>query len=130
LDIGLSLDKHMFGGEAAGNFPGKVNRDRLVALKIAAQFPFEQRGSANYARAAKVSFGSEMNVATGANGSTETGRDFVIAEIDVRAAPGAIGRCGCVTDFVFPFALETCHDATLRPAPKSLESSRCNYRFR
>src|SRR5712691_4215171 len=63
-----------------------------------------------------------MKVATGANGSAEASRDFVIAEIDVCAAPGTIGRCGCVTDFVFSFTFETRHHATSRAAPKSLES--------
>src|ERR1700730_1518574 len=63
-----------------------------------------------------------MNIATSPNGPTEAGRDFVITEIDVCATPGAVCRCGGVTDFVFPLTFETRHGATSRPAPKSLES--------
>ena len=52
LNIGFSLNDHMFGGEAAGNFSGKVNRNRFVALKVPPQFPFDQGRLANHARAA------------------------------------------------------------------------------
>jgi hypothetical protein len=62
-----------------------------------------------------------MDVATSANRTTEAGRDFVIAEIDVRAATGAIGRRRLIADFVFALTFETSDDAIALPAPNRFE---------
>ena len=58
-----------------------------------------------------------MDVAAGANCSTEAGGDLVITKIDVRAAAGAIGRRRLIADFVFTFAFETGNDAITLAAP-------------
>ena len=64
-----------------------------------------------------------MDVAASPNRPAEAGGDFVIAEIDVRAAAGTIGRRRLITDFVFAFAFETRNEAIALPAPHRLEPS-------
>ena len=58
-----------------------------------------------------------MDVAASANRSTEAGGDFVIAQIDVCAATGTIGRRRLIADFMFALALETGNDAIALAAP-------------
>ena len=64
-----------------------------------------------------------MNVAASANRPAEAGGDFVVAEIDVRAATGAIGRRRLIADFVFALTLETRDEAIALPAPDRLKLS-------
>ena len=64
-----------------------------------------------------------MDVAASPNRPAEAGGDFVIAEIDVRAAAGTIGRRRLITDFVFAFAFETRNEAIALPAPHRLKLS-------
>jgi hypothetical protein len=71
----------------------------------------------NHARAAEIAFVGQVEVAARADGATKTGGNFVIAEIDVRAATGTISRCRRVADFVFAFALETGNNAIALTAP-------------
>ena len=58
-----------------------------------------------------------MHIAASANGAAKAGRDFVIAQIDVRAATRAIGRCRGVADFVFAFTFEAGDNAIALAAP-------------
>ena len=71
-----------------------------------------------------------MQVAAGANRPAKTGGDFVIAQIDVGAASGAVGRCRLIADFMFTLALETRNDAVPLPAPNELLVKRQFFRRR
>jgi len=62
-----------------------------------------------------------MDVAASPNRPAEAGGDFVIAEIDVRAAARTISRGRLIADFVFAFAFETRNEAIALPAPHRLE---------
>ena len=90
-------------------------------MQIAAQPAFNQSGLALHATAGKITFAGKMYIAAGANASTEPAGDFVIAQINVRAA----GRtdCGCrrARNLLFAFTVETLDDRTCLPLPKILE---------
>ena len=77
----------------------------------------------DHARAAEIAFVGQVEVAASADGATKTGGNFVIAEIDVRAATGTIGRCRRVAHFMFAFALETGNDAIALTAPDPFKFS-------
>ena len=62
-----------------------------------------------------------MYIAAGANASTEPAGDFVIAQINVRAAGRADCRRRCARNLLFPFAFETLDNTTGLPLPKVLE---------
>ena len=55
-------------------------------MQIAAQSTFDQSGSANHAATGQIAFAGQVYVASGANASTKPAGDFVIPQIDVRAA--------------------------------------------
>jgi hypothetical protein len=90
-------------------------------MQIAAQPPFNQSGLAFHATAGKITFAGKMHIAAGANASTESTGDFVIAQINVGAAGGA--DCGCrrARNLLFAFTFETFDDRTGLPLPKILE---------
>ena len=121
LNVRFALDDDVRRAEASRNFSGKVNGHGFFALQVAAQFSFDQRGLANNACAAQITLAGEMNVAARPNRPTKTRRDFVIAKIDVRAAPRTICRCRRFTDFVFPLALETGDNAVSLTVPNTLK---------
>ena len=121
LNVGFPLNNDVLSADAAGNFSDQVNRHRILALKIAAEFPFNDRRVTNHAGAAEIALGGQMHVAASANRATEAGCDFVIAEIDVRAATGTIGRARGIADFVFTLAFETKDDAIALPTPNGFE---------
>ena len=123
LDVGFSFDRHVLSANAAGNFSDQVNRHRILALQIAAEFPFNDRRITNHARTAEIALAREMDVAASPNRSAKAGSDFVIAEIDVRAAAGTIGRGRLIANFVFAFAFETGNEAIALPAPDALQLS-------
>ena len=76
-------------------------------MQIAAQFSFNQRGATNHGVAAEVAFRCQVHFAVRANGAAETGRDFVILQIDVCTASGTNSRARRGADFLFRFAFET-----------------------
>ena len=82
----LAFDADVVGGQAARDFADEIDRGDLFALQIAAKLAFDQGRFADHAGAAEIAFRSEMKFATSPNGSTKTGGNFVIAQIDVRAA--------------------------------------------
>ena len=90
-------------------------------MQIAAQPAFNQSGLALHATAGKITFAGKMYIAAGANASTEPTRDFVIAQVNVRAA----GRtdCGCrrARNLLFAFTIETLDDRIGLALPKILE---------
>jgi hypothetical protein len=64
-----------------------------------------------------------MKLAARADRSTEAGCNLVVAQIDVRAAPGTICRCCCVADLVFALAFKTGDYAVASAVPKAVEFS-------
>ena len=64
-----------------------------------------------------------MDVAAGANGAAKAGGNFIIAQIDVRATAGTVGRGRLIADFMFAFAFETRDYAIALPAPHRFKSS-------
>ena len=62
-----------------------------------------------------------MDVPTGSNRSTETAGDFVVAQINVRAARRADCRSSRAADLLFPLAVETLDNRAVLPFPKILE---------
>jgi len=57
----------------------------------------------------------------GADGATKARRDFVIFEIDVRAARRANRRARSRTNFLLRLAIETLDHRTALPAPESFK---------
>ena len=55
-------------------------------MQIAAQFSFDQTRCGKSRIAAQVAFRGQVHFAVRANGAAKTGRDFVILQIDMRAA--------------------------------------------
>ena len=47
-----------------------------------------------------------MDITAGADRATEAGDDFIIAQIDMRAAAGTVSRCRSVADLVFALAFK------------------------
>ena len=92
-------------------------------MQIAAQPPFNQSGLALHATAGKITFAGKMYVAASANASTESTDDFVIAQINMRAARGTDCRSGAATDLLFPFTFETLDDGAVLFFPKLLKSA-------
>ena len=90
-------------------------------MQIAAQPAFNQSGLALHATTGKITFAEKMHVTSGANASTEPAGDFVIAQVNMRAA----GRTDCrrrgARNLLFAFTLETLDDRTGLPLPKILE---------
>ena len=90
-------------------------------MQIAAQPAFNQSGLALHATASKITFAGKMYIAASANASTESAGDFVIAQVNVRAAGGADrGRRGA-RNLLFAFTIETLDHRTALPLPKILE---------
>jgi len=71
-----------------------------------------------------------MKIAAGANASAEAGRDFVITQIDVRAATWTVCRGSGVTDLVFSLALKTRDNPDPLPVPKAFDSAKTSWRGR
>ena len=92
-------------------------------MHIAAHFSFDQSGAAANARARKIALRCEMNFAVRANGAAETRGDFVIAQINVRAALRADRRGGGRTDLLFRFAIETLDDGAVVLVPETFHLS-------
>jgi hypothetical protein len=90
-------------------------------MQIAAEPAFNQSGLALHATAGKIAFAGKMHITAGANASTEPAGDFVIAQINVRAAGRADCRRRCARNLLFPFTFETLDNATGLPLPKILK---------
>src|SRR5881392_1865789 len=71
----------------------------------------------NHARATEIALVRQVQIAARANGSAETGCDFVIAKIDMCAATGTVRRGSLLADLVFALTFETGDDAILLAAP-------------
>src|SRR5260370_21132068 len=65
-----------------------------------------------------------MHVPTCSNASAETARDFVVTQINMRAARRADCRSRPATDLLFPFTFKTLDDRTALSLPKILEPAK------
>ena len=90
-------------------------------MQIAAQSAFNQSGLALHTAAGKIAFAGKMYIAAGANASTEPTCDFVIAQVNVRAAGRTDCRCRRTGHLLFAFTFETLDNRTGLPLPKILE---------
>ena len=90
-------------------------------MQIAAQPSFNQSGLAHHATAGKITFAGKVHITTGANASTEPAGDFVIAQVNVRAAGRADCRGRGARDLLLAFTFETLDDRTGLPLPKIFE---------
>jgi hypothetical protein len=90
-------------------------------MQISAQPTFNQSGLAFHTAAGKITFAGKMYIAAGANASTETTGDFVIAQINVCAAGRTDCRCRGARYLLFAFTFEALDDRTGLPLPKILE---------
>ena len=90
-------------------------------MQVATQPAFYKGGSTNHATTAQIAFGREMHVATRSNRSAESAADFVIAEINMRAACGADCRRRRTADLLFPLTFEALDNRTALPFPKLLK---------
>ena len=90
-------------------------------MQIAAQSTFDQSGLTNDAATGQIAFSGQVYVPAGANASTEPAGDFVITQINVRAAGRADCRRRCARNLLFPFTFETLDNATGLPLPKILK---------
>ena len=90
-------------------------------MQISPQPAFNQSGLALHTTAGKITFAGKMYVAASANASTEPAGDFVIAQINMRAAGRANRRRRGARNLLFAFTFETLDDRTGLPLPKILE---------
>jgi len=90
-------------------------------MEIAAQPAFNQSGLALHATAGKITFAGKMHIAAGANASTESAGDFVIAQVNVGATGWTNCRCRGAGNLLFAFTFETFDDRSGLPLPKILE---------
>ena len=65
-----------------------------------------------------------MDFAVRANRATKARRDFVILQIDVRAARWTNRRAGRGTDLLFRFAFETFDQRAALPSPETFDFSK------
>ena len=90
-------------------------------MQIAAQPAFNQSGLALHVTAGKIAFAGKVHITAGTNATTESAGDFVIAEVNVRAAGRADCRRRGARNLLFAFTFETLDDRTGLPLPKILE---------
>src|SRR4029077_14055224 len=120
----LAVNHDVSRADTAGNLARVVDRCSVVAMQISAQPAFDQGGRPNYAAAAQIPPASQMHVAACSNASAETARDFVVTQINMRAAPRADCRGRPATDLLFPFTLKALDNRTALPLPKILDPAK------
>ena len=90
-------------------------------MQIAPQPAFNQSGLALHATAGEIAFAGKMHIAAGANASTKSAGDLVIAQVDVRTAGRTDRRRRSARNLLFAFTLETLDDRTGLPLPEILQ---------
>jgi hypothetical protein len=93
-------------------------------MEIPAEFAFNQGRSANHAAATQIAPTSQVNVAAGSDASTEAARNFVVAQINVRATARANCGGGCAADLLFSLTVKTLDDRAALSLPKILEPAK------
>src|SRR6266516_3945118 len=124
MNVGLAVNDDVSRADTAGNIPAVVDRCSVVAMQISAQPAFDQRGSANHAAAPQIAPAGQMHVAACSNASAETACDFVVTQINMRAARRADCRGRPATDLLFPFTFKALDNRTALPLPKILEPAK------
>src|SRR5207249_1340237 len=124
VNVRLAFNDDVLRADTAGNFARVIDGRSVVALQISAQPPFDQGGSANHAAAAQIALAGQMHVAACSNASAETARDFVVTQINMRAARRADCRSRRTTDLLFPFTFKTLDNRTALSLPKVLKSAK------
>ena len=120
VNVSFAFNDYVPAADAAGDFPGVVNC-RRIAMQIAAQPAFNQSGLALHATTGKITFAGKVHITACANAPTEPAGDFVIAQVNVRAAGRADGRCRGARNLLLAFTFETLDNRTGLPLPKILE---------
>jgi hypothetical protein len=120
VNVSFAINDYEARADAARDFPCVVNR-RGIAMQISAQPAFNQSGLALHATAGKITFAGKMYIPAGANASTETAGNFVIAQINVRTTRRTDCRCRRARNLLFAFTFETLDNRTTLPFPKILE---------
>ena len=90
-------------------------------MQIAAQPAFNQSGFAHHATASKITFAGKVHITARANASTEAAGDFVIAQVNMRAAGRADCRRRGARNLLFAFTLKTLDDRAGLPLPEILK---------
>ena len=124
LNVCSAINDDMSRADTAGNVARVVDRCSVVAMQVSAQPSFDQGGSANHAAAAQIASASQMHVAACSDASAETARDFVVTQINMRAARRADCRGRPATDLLFPFTFKALDNRTALPLPKILEPAK------
>jgi hypothetical protein len=120
VNVRFAINDYVPGADAARHFPRVVNC-RGIAMQIAAQPAFNQSGLALHTTTGEITFAGKMYIAAGANASTETAGDFVIAQIDMGTARRTDRGCRSARNLLFAFTFETLDDGIALPLPKILE---------
>ncbi len=93
-------------------------------MQIPSQPAFYQGALANDAATGEIPPACQMHIAARSNTSAESTGDFVIAQINMRAARRANCRSRRATDLLFSLAFETLDNRAALSLPKILESSK------
>ncbi len=124
MNVRLAFNDDVLRADTAGNFAREIDGRSVVAMQISAQPPFDQGGSANHAAAPQIAFAGQMHVAACSNASAETACDFVVTQINMRAARRADCRGRSPTDLLFPFTFKALDYRTALPLPKIFEPAK------
>ncbi len=121
LDLGFPLNQHMLGREAAWDLPGVVDGGGPGTMKVAAELALDQSRATHDTAAAQIPPGGDVHLALRADRAAEAGGDFVVAEIEMRAALRANRGAGGTRDLLLRFAIEAFDDRILLLTPQSLK---------
>src|SRR3954462_11634957 len=90
-------------------------------MQIAAQLAFDQRGAAGDIAAAEIPFRCDVDLAVSANRTAEAGRDFVITQIQMRAALWTGRGARTRDDVLLGLAIEAFDRRAALLSPESVE---------
>jgi len=121
MNIGFPLDDDTPRADPPRNFPCEVDRRRIVAMQIASESALNQSAPTDHTAATQIAFAREMYVPSCPNRAAETAGDFVVAQINVRAARRANCGSGGATNLLFPLTFETLDNRAVLPFPKILK---------
>jgi hypothetical protein len=121
LHLGPLFDDDFGGGNFSRNFPRSVNDDWARRFQIAAQFSFDDRAATANTAATQVTFRGNMYFARCSDGAAKTGRNFVIAQVNVSAARWANCRTSGAAHLLFSMTIEALDDTGPPAFPQSVK---------
>src|SRR2546423_9243196 len=121
MHVRFPIDHDVLGNQASGDLADAINGRRAPAIHVAAHLAFDERGAASHCRAAQVALRRDVDFPLSLDRAAEAGRNFVTAQVDMRAALRAETRGRRGTDFVFRLAIEAFDLRTVEFPPKSFE---------